>query len=542
MVASRIRSGNGRWDVATLTLVLANALQGCSGQPGVDAGGVSSPSPTSSANPEPTPPPNGSNEPMSPVAPPDERAREIRIREVAIYQAVKIPLMKDGEPVIARNAPVVLGKAAFLRVFVQPTPHFTPREIEAVLTLRSAESSAPPWVVRQHISGESKDEVLGSTINFDLPSTSITPELQWSVTLREREPATAAGTIDDGARYPAAPNEFDGLQPRYAGPLHVKLVPYRYKADGSARVPDLSEDQLRRYRAYLSAYYPFNEVVFEVHEPVDYEHAIGPASGWDELLDFHCDLRARERPDPKWLYYGVIVPTITALHYDDEGLVGLSFIPGPDANYGRCAVGLGFSGGQAGFIMSHELGHALGLPHAPCGISEAEPSPYPYSEGKIGSWGFVFESRTLRDPEHHYDLMGYCSPSFISDYNYEKLFQRVRYLNLQAAQQQQQQPPGSFQAYVRVRQHDDGRRVVVGREHLARPPGGEQELREVRLFDEQGARLESSRESYFIPTSAGGAGTWFVPDVGAHSVEFQPLGLRRIERSGSFEKAQRLKL
>jgi hypothetical protein len=369
------------------------------------------------------------HEPAEP--PPDARARDIRIADIAIYQVVKIPLVKEGEAVIERNAPVVEGRDAFLRVFVQPLPEFAPRELEVELTLQSAESAAPSVLVRQLISGESKEGELDSTINFDVPSTSITGDLSWSVILRELDPVAATGTIDDGVRYPKGDGELEALHPRHIGPLRVMLVPYRYNADGSGRLPDMSDDQLRRYRAFLARYYPFSEVVFEVHEPVDYGDGVDPESGWDALLDFHCALRASERPDPELFYYGLIDPTRHALEYAD-GSVGQSFIPGP-ADDDRCSVGLGFSGGGSALIMSHELGHAFGLLHAPCGADDA--GPYPYEDGKIGSWGFDFPSRTLMNPEERYDLMSLCSPTFISDYTYQKVFERVRYLNLQFAQE-----------------------------------------------------------------------------------------------------------
>lgn len=480
---------------------------------------TASPLPTASANPKQADEPNEPiedkpKEPIAPPPPPDARARDVQITEVAIYQVVKIPLVKDGEPIVERNAPVVAGKQALLRTFVKPLPGFTPRELEAELTLRTAESAAQPILVRHRISSESKEGDLDSTINFYVPGTDITEDVSWSVTLRELDPLAAVGTIDDGARYPVNDGQLEALRPRNAGPLRVMVVPYRYNADGSGRVPDVSDEQLQRYRAYLSAYYPFSEVVFEVHEPVDYERAIEPSAGWEDFLDLHCELRASESPDPKLFYYGVIDPTLTALEYDD-GMVGLSNIPGPAANRGRCAVGLGFSGGQSAFIMSHELGHALGLPHAPCGASGG---PYPYDGAKIGSWGFLFSSRKLMAPDEHYDLMSYCSPVFISDFNYQKLFERLRYLNLQFAFQLKS---GGSQAYLRILQHSNGQRALAGREHFAQPPGGDAERREVHVFDGRGELIESKQGAYFIPMSQEGAGTWFIPDVGGSSVEFR---------------------
>jgi hypothetical protein len=189
----------------------------------------------------------------------------------------------------------------------------------------------------------------------------------------------------------------------------------------------MSDDQLQRYRSFLTAYYPVSEVVLKVHEPVDYNQVVDPSSGWDAFLDFHCALRARENPDARFFYYGLIEPTLHALLYAD-GSVGLSNIPGPAQSDYRCSVGLGFLGGQSAIILSHELGHAFGLWHAPCGADDA--GPFPYEDGKIGSWGYIVPSRMLMAPDEQYDLMSRCDPVFISDYTYQKVFERIRYVNL----------------------------------------------------------------------------------------------------------------
>ena len=55
---------------------------------------------------------------------------------------------------------------------------------------------------------------------------------------------------------------------------------------------------------------------------------------------------------------------------------------------------------------------------------------YPHQNATLGSWGFDLLERTLIDPAgKHRDVMGYCNPSWISDYTYNGLFDRIAFVN-----------------------------------------------------------------------------------------------------------------
>jgi hypothetical protein len=77
--------------------------------------------------------------------------------------------------------------------------------------------------------------------------------------------------------------------------------------------------------------------------------------------------------------------------------------------------------------MAHELGHALGRDHSPCGIGRDYDRSFPYLGGLIGTWGF--DGVALRDPDVFGDVMGYCEPVWISDYTFDRLFLRIAYVN-----------------------------------------------------------------------------------------------------------------
>lgn len=76
--------------------------------------------------------------------------------------------------------------------------------------------------------------------------------------------------------------------------------------------------------------------------------------------------------------------------------------------------------------MTHELGHLFGLNHAPCGNPDNIDPYYPRTDGRIGDWGYVAASTGagLVRP-NLYDLMSYCTPSWISAYSFTKAMRHL---------------------------------------------------------------------------------------------------------------------
>jgi hypothetical protein len=82
----------------------------------------------------------------------------------------------------------------------------------------------------------------------------------------------------------------------------------------------------------------------------------------------------------------------------------------------------------AGMTMAHELGHACGLPHAPCGTGGDPnyPAYEPYDPAatpmaSIGEYGLDISNGAIKSPAIFKDLMSYCGPRWISLYNYGRL-------------------------------------------------------------------------------------------------------------------------
>ena len=82
----------------------------------------------------------------------------------------------------------------------------------------------------------------------------------------------------------------------------------------------------------------------------------------------------------------------------------------------------------AGMTMAHELGHACGLQHAPCGTpgDPNYPAYEPYDPANTpmastGEYGMDISNGAIKSPALYKDLMSYCGPKWISLYHYGRL-------------------------------------------------------------------------------------------------------------------------
>lgn len=119
-------------------------------------------------------------------------------------------------------------------------------------------------------------------------------------------------------------------------------------------------------------------------------------------------------------YYGVMHPNYTS------GIVGYGYIGSRVVPNFRTGVGWdsrgsgGQLGTQAGATYAHELGHNLGLLHAPCGGATSTDPAFPYSGARVGHAGYNVVTGAITAATD-FDVMSYCAPSWISDYSYRRL-------------------------------------------------------------------------------------------------------------------------
>lgn len=433
-------------------------------------------------------------------------AGNVQIHEVAIYQAVKVSLIQDGSVVTDRNAQIVEARPALVRVSVAPSAGFSPRSLSAKLTLGSGTEKSTTLAV----SGASSDASLDSTFNFSLSAEEVSANLAIAVSLHESS-GSSIGAVQSQVRAPATGTIALGAE--HSGAVRVRIVPLRYWYDGSGRLPDTSQEQLTAYQNIIYAMFPSGEVEISLREAVDYSGYVGPGSGWGSWLDTLCDVRMNDGVDSKIYYFGVMAPTTGWGSYG-SGIAGLGNVPSAESKWARCAVGLGFADADPfGYIMAHEVGHTMGLPHAPCGT---DGDWFPYAGAKIGVWGYSLVSQKLKDPAQYRDLMSYCDPQWMSDYNFSRLFERIQWVNQSFSQKHA--PERMRKLIIDV----DGSVKSGASIELSESPG---RPTPVRVFEGAGAREVVGS---FLPMSEKPAGILFVPDPQGRVVAVEADGMPRV--------------
>ena len=304
---------------------------------------------------------------------------------------------------LTHPVPLVAEKPAFLRVFVT-----TDKNIDVSMPpVRATFYRNGTWVHTVDIPRRETtvprvvdESSLSASANAEIPSSVVSPGLEMVV---EIDPG---GTLDPalgiGGRIPETGRM--ALDVREVPPLYLTLVPLLWE-----EAPDRSIlDETEGLSADDDLFWPMHDLL-----PVR-------------------DLRLRVRK-PVWTSMDPVVAN------SDELLAEIAAIQVLDGGRGRGHyMGiLRHGGGKAlipgtasvsaldGTTMAHELGHNMMLKHSPCGNVDAADLRYPYRDGTIGAWGYNFRTRTLVHPNTP-DLMSYCGPRWISDYNFSKALEYRR--------------------------------------------------------------------------------------------------------------------
>jgi Metallo-peptidase family M12B Reprolysin-like len=137
---------------------------------------------------------------------------------------------------------------------------------------------------------------------------------------------------------------------------------------------------------------------------------------WLALLNDVREAQMNDGNHDDVIYYGLIPSEVP------RGAVG-----GCTTVEQSASTSAGPSGAQAfaEHIMAHEIGHFLGLSHAPCGVTVSDPNyPVyePYPSASIGEYGLDNNDGSVFSPVAARDYMSGCpTGAWISLYNYMNL-------------------------------------------------------------------------------------------------------------------------
>jgi len=354
---------------------------------------------------------------------------DLVLREVALFQGAKVSLARDGIAVTQRNAVVVAKRDGLMRVYVTPGSGFRARDVQCELTIVRGTTEVLRLTDAKRVTASSTEDDTKTTFNFDVPGSAIGSDVEFKVALRETSGKSVDTNQSSAARFPRT-GETSKLEARRGGEtLKVVLVPVKYMADGSGRIPDVSPAAIERYRAAMYKMYPAAVVELTARAPFEWTSTISRSgSGFSAILQAMVTLRQRDNAADDVYYYGAFNPGANFSAFCSGSCVtGLSgLIEEDDDPTGRASVGVGFANQET--TMVHEVGHAHGRSHAPCGVSGGDPD-YPYQGGTIGVWGYDLVAKKLVSPSTGKDFMSYCTPEWVSDYTFEKLFERIQTVN-----------------------------------------------------------------------------------------------------------------
>ena len=303
----------------------------------------------------------------------------------------------------AGDVPLVAGRDALMRVFLtsdDPNAFFVP-SVAIVLSISGEEVHretirAPASVVPTHVD----EGNLLRSYNAVIPAEFIRPGLEFVVEVDPEGAIPLAAGIR--ARYPdSGVAKVDVVE---VPPMELTVVPVVEAAapDSSIYrwVNNIDEDS---WQVGLLRYaFPFSEFRAGVRETYATSADLTLRDGrWRLLLELEGVYRVS---GGSGYWYGVAA----SVNGPVRGIAKLD---------GRVSLG---TADRA--ELAHEVGHNLGLLHAPCGAPLSVDPDFPYRDGGIGAWGYDFGSGRLVSAETQRDIMGYCyAQGWLSDYFFEKV-------------------------------------------------------------------------------------------------------------------------
>ncbi|MGH7559844.1 MAG: M66 family metalloprotease [Gemmatimonadales bacterium] len=333
---------------------------------------------------------------VSPPPPSGNTTLNLTIAGAYLTQAVQ---RFDG------SVPLVAGRNAYLRVFVVAN-EFNAVQPSVRARLYQGSSLVQTTVISAAVSGVplAPDQgSLSSSWNVLVPAALVQPGLR---VLADVDPTFAVPEASEADNHFPASGTAQPVDVRSLPVFTVRFVPVLQQVNGlQGNVTELNKETFlgdTRLMLPVAAYDADIRAPYTTTAPaVDSDNENG---AWGTILSELSALRSADGSSR--YYYGVVKASYTS------GIAGMGYVGGA----ARTAVGWDRLPSGSG-IMAHELGHNLGRAHAPCGnVGTSDPN-FPHPSGQIGVWGVNLTALAPKAPNTA-DLMGYCSPDWVSDYSW----------------------------------------------------------------------------------------------------------------------------
>ena len=316
-----------------------------------------------------------------------------------------VPLFSVTQGVQSRDlgVPLIAGREALLRVFVTgdlPSfyrPWVTAHFYRGDALVHWAEVALDSNILPTEV----EEDRLDRSFNVRVPAGAVAPGVELVIEV-DRKGVVPHGP---GSQLRVPSQGRIALDVRPLPSLGLTVVPVVVASD-TAPEEDVHEwadglsadgEALHFPRAVL----PVGDLKLDVHEGIVTTADLTTGTGWGELLADLLLLRVKE--GSRGYYYGAVAPPAES-RWRGLGMIGFP-------------VAVGATDPE---MLAHELGHNMSLRHAPCGGAADAEEDFPHEGGAIGAWGYDVRARRLVHPFLYRDVMGYCTPNWVSDYHFVK--------------------------------------------------------------------------------------------------------------------------
>lgn len=326
------------------------------------------------------------------------------------YFRVRAAHVNQSTQTLWGSIPLIPGRAGALRVFLEasepgaPSPPVEIRVFHGATEVHRQVVAPPAGTVPTAVPAD------GWVPSWDLhlPGAWVRPGLAVEVHV---DPDHEVGVVTRRwSRYPESgpPPSFPFVDPPT---LRIRFIPLRHATDG--RTGEITPGNLDAFMLETRRILPVGRDSVHIGD-VYTTNLLGPDGNVRVVLG---ELRALWLATPHLqdhYFHGIFPGTLPTT------FSGVAYVPATPANPNPIGMTWDRFPG-APFTLAHELGHNLGIRHAPCGNPSGVETDFPYPGATLGRTGYDILDRRLVHPAENRDLMSYCGPRWISDHNYVRM-------------------------------------------------------------------------------------------------------------------------